>query len=32
MTFELFFYGYIAMVVMIAIILLDDIRLTRREK
>ena len=32
MTFELFYYGYIAMVILIAIVILDDVRLTRRNK
>ncbi len=32
MTFELFYYGYIAMVILIAIVIFDDVRLTRRNK
>jgi len=32
MTFELFYYGYIAMVILIAIVIFDDVRLTRRDK
>ena len=32
MSFELFYYGYIAMVILIAIVIFDDVRLTRRDK
>jgi|AP58_3_1055460.scaffolds.fasta_scaffold172352_2 hypothetical protein len=32
MSFELFYYGYIAMVILIAIVIFDDVRLTRRNK
>ncbi len=32
MSFELFYYGYIAMVILIAIVIFDDVRQTRRDK
>ena len=32
MSFELFYYGYIAMVILIAVVIFDDVRQTRRDK